>query len=74
MTLQRPTPTFFSLLVWPSFMTPFAFQSKPWLQGCIALLLVFCAALPTAVQAARPLNTDDAKAMTILDEVLAAAS
>jgi hypothetical protein len=60
MTFMRTTPTFFSNLVWPSLMTPFAFQSKPWHQGCIALLLAFCAALPMAVQAARPLNTDDA--------------
>ena len=41
-------------------MTIFSFQSKPWHPACVALLLAFCAALPTAVQAARPLNTDDA--------------
>ena len=47
-------------LVCPSLMATFPLLSKLWPQGCVALLLAFCAALPMAAQAARPMNTDDA--------------
>jgi len=41
-------------------MVTISLQSKRWPQGCVALLLAFCAALPMAAHAARPMNTDDA--------------